>query len=144
MQPVPRAWKRVRPSHDWFYLVFFLIGWERGTSFLDQSESLKQTNLKLIFNELPLPGPRANSTQNAIVPGGTPPYKLYRYVPPQRVWFLSHFGLKTGIHFDHYGLKSGIIFEGTTGAYKRICLFNSKWIVEKEKYPKCIIQAEYY
>ena len=33
-------------------------------------------------------------------PGGggvTPLYKLYRYVPPQRVWFLSCFGLKTGI-----------------------------------------------
>ena len=29
--------------------------------------------------------------------GGTPLYKVYRYVPPQRVWFLSRFGLKTGI-----------------------------------------------
>ena len=76
--------------------------------------------------------------------GGTPLYKLYRYVPPQREWFLSSFGLKTGIDFDHYGLKSGMVFKGTTGAYKRICLFDSKWIVEKEKYPKCIIQAEYY
>ena len=37
-----------------------------------------------------------------------------------------------------------MVFEGTTGAYKRICLFNSKGIVKKEKYPKCIIQAEYY
>ena len=26
--------------------------------------------------------------------GGTPLYKVYRYVPPQRVWFLSRFGLK--------------------------------------------------
>ena len=58
--------------------------------------------------------------------GGTPLYKLYRYVPPQRVWFLSRFGLKTGIDFDHYGLKSGMVFEGTTRAYKRICLFNAK------------------
>ena len=32
--------------------------------------------------------------------GGTPLYKLYRYVPPQRVWFLSCFGLKTGIDFE--------------------------------------------
>ena len=32
--------------------------------------------------------------------GGTPLYKLYRYVPPQRVWFLSRFGLKTGIDFE--------------------------------------------
>ena len=46
--------------------------------------------------------------------GGTPLYKLYRYVPPQRVWFLSRFGLKTGIDFDHYGLKSGMVFKGTT------------------------------
>ena len=58
--------------------------------------------------------------------GGTPLYKLYRYVPPQRVWFFSCFGLKTGIDFDHYGLKSGMVFKGTIGAYKRICLFNSK------------------
>ena len=27
--------------------------------------------------------------------GGTPLYKLYKYVPPQRVRFLSRFGLKT-------------------------------------------------
>ena len=58
--------------------------------------------------------------------GGTPLYKLYRYVSPQRVWFLSRFGLKTGIDFDHYGLKLGMVYKGTTGAYKRICLFNSK------------------
>ena len=42
--------------------------------------------------------------------GGTPLYKVYRYVPPQRVWFLSRFGLKTGIDFDNYGLKSGRVF----------------------------------
>ena len=58
--------------------------------------------------------------------GSTPLYQLYRYVPPQRVWFLSCFVLKTGIDFDHYGLKSGMIFKGTTKAYKCICLFNSK------------------
>ena len=58
--------------------------------------------------------------------GGTPPYKLYRYVPPQKVWFLSRFGLKTGIDFDHYGLKSGMVYKGTTGAYKRICLLQQQ------------------
>ena len=68
-----------------------------------------------------------NSLDQAPPPeGGTPLYKLYRYVPPQRVWLLSRFGLKTGIDFDHYGLKSGMVFDGTTGAYKRICLFNAK------------------
>ena len=36
--------------------------------------------------------------------GGEGLYKLYRYLPPQRVWFLSRFGLKTGIEFVHFGL----------------------------------------
>ena len=41
-----------------------------------------------------------------IIPGGTPLYKLYiRYVRHQRVWFLSHFGLKWGLDFDHFGPK---------------------------------------
>ena len=31
--------------------------------------------------------------------GGTPLYKPYRYVPPQRVGFLDLFGLKTGVDF---------------------------------------------
>ena len=53
---------------------------------------------------------------------GTPLYNLYRYVPPQRVSFLSRFGLKTVIDFDHYGLKSGMVFKETTRAYKRIIL----------------------
>ena len=77
--------------------------------------------------------------QSLTIPGGTP-----LYVPPQRVWFLSRFGLKMGIDFDHYGLKLGMVYKGTTGAYKRICLFNSKLIVEKVKYPKYIIRAEFY
>jgi len=43
--------------------------------------------------------------------GGTPPYKVYRYVPPQRVWFLSRFGLKTGIDFEYFGLKLGMVIK---------------------------------
>ena len=62
-------------------------------------------------------------------PGGTPLYNPNRYVPPQRVWFLGLFGLKTGnIHFAHFGLESGVVFEGTAGVYKHIYRFNSKWI----------------
>jgi len=45
--------------------------------------------------------------------GGTPLYKVYRYVPPQRVWFLSRFGLKTGIDFEHFGMKLGMVIGGT-------------------------------
>ena len=37
--------------------------------------------------------------------GGTPLYQVYRYVLPQRVWFLSSFGLKTGKDYKHFGLK---------------------------------------
>ena len=47
------------------------------------------------------------------VGGCTPLYKLYRYVPPQRVWFLSRFGLKKGID---YGLKSGGFSLGDHGS----------------------------
>ena len=50
------------------------------------------------------------------------------YVPPQRVWFLRRFGLKTGIDFAPFGQESGMVFEETTGAYERIYRFNSKWI----------------
>ena len=34
-------------------------------------------------------------------------------MPPQRVWVLSRFGLKTGIDFEHFGLKLGMVIEGT-------------------------------
>ena len=53
--------------------------------------------------------------------GGTPLYQVYRYVgyvPPQRVWFLSRFGLKTDIDFEHFGLKLGMVIGETfTKAY---------------------------
>jgi len=45
--------------------------------------------------------------------GGIPLYKVYRYVPPQRVWFLSRFGLRMGIDFEHFGLKLGMVIGGT-------------------------------
>ena len=53
--------------------------------------------------------------------GGTPLYKLYKYVPPHQVEYLRHFGLKKGIHFADFGLESGMVFEGTTGVYEHIC-----------------------
>ena len=67
-------------------------------------------------------------------PGGTPLYKLYRYVPPHLVGFFGRFGLKTGLDFAHFGLESGMVFGGTTRVYKRIYRFNSKWVRKKEKY----------
>ena len=63
-------------------------------------------------------------------PGGgggvTPLYKSYRYVPPQRVWFVGLFSLKTGIHFAHFGPESGMVFKGTKGAYERVYRFYFK------------------
>ena len=69
--------------------------------------------------------PFDNGAGEGLAPGGggTSVYKVYRYVPPQRVWFLSRFGLKTGIDFEHFGLKLGMVIGGTfTKAYKLIFL----------------------
>ena len=62
----------------------------------------------------------------ACSPGGTPSYKLYRYVPPHRVRFLRRFDLKRGKHFAHFGLESGMVFEGTTGLSERLYRSSSK------------------
>ena len=49
--------------------------------------------------------------------GGAPLYKPKSgYVQPQRVWFSSRFGLKTGIDFAHFGLESGMVYEGNYGS----------------------------
>ena len=76
-----------------------------------------------------------NRTKTAHYPGGggglggTPLYKVYRYVPPQRVWFLSRFGLKTGIDFDNYGLISGRVF-GAENIYESLqTYFSSQYVI---------------
>ena len=76
------------------------------------------------------------------IPGGTPFYEPCRYVLPQRVGFLRCFGLKTGIEFAHFGLESGMVFEGITGVYERICLINSKRIVQKDRI-KCKFEMDF-
>ena len=58
--------------------------------------------------------------------GGEGLYKLYRYLPPQRVWFLSRFGLKKGMDFAHFCLNRVLVFEGTTGVYELILHLSSK------------------
>ena len=63
--------------------------------------------------------------------GGTPLYKLYRYVPPHRVGFLLRSGLKTLSPFRS-GIGYG--FWGNYGVYERIYRFNSEWVRKKEKY----------
>ena len=52
--------------------------------------------------------------------------KLYMYVPPQRVGFLKHFGLKTSVDFAYFVLESGLVFEEATRVYERIYHFSSK------------------
>ena len=76
----------------------------------------------MFVSDLFLPGPGGGGGGGR----GTTLYKLYRYVPPQRVGFFSRFGLKTGLHFTDFDLKSGWVFEGTTGVYEHFCRFNSK------------------
>ena len=70
--------------------------------------------------------------RSTLRPGDTPLYKPYRYVPAQRVWFLSLFGRITGIHFAHFGLEASMVFEGTMGVYERIDSFRSKWVRKKK------------
>ena len=67
-----------------------------------------------------------------LIPGGTPLYKLYRFLSPYRVGFLRRFGLKTNVYFGHFCLESGMGFEGTTGVYKRIYRFKSKRVRKKK------------
>ena len=45
--------------------------------------------------------------------GGTPLYKPYRYVPPQRVWF-----------WRRYGLKAVTVYQGTTVVCECVRRFN--------------------
>ena len=47
----------------------------------------------------------------------------YRYVLPQRVWFLLHFGLKMGVDFAYFGLNSGMVFEGKLECINVLILF---------------------
>ena len=55
---------------------------------------------KLLFeNELRFSKTNSNFRQQTSGGGGTPLYKPYTAVPPQRVGFLRFFGLKTGIDF---------------------------------------------
>ena len=42
--------------------------------------------------------------------GGTSLHLPYRYVPPQSVWFMRRFGVKTGIDFTYFGLSSVMVF----------------------------------
>ena len=56
----------------------------------------------------------------------TQKFHVIRYVPPQRVWLLGLFGLKTAIHFAYFCMESSIVFEGNTGVHERSFRFNSK------------------
>ena len=75
-------------------------------------------------------------------PGGDPLYKPVRQLPPQRVWFLRRFGLKTGIDFAHSGLESSMVFEETKEVYERIVNKKEREICEFDaKFKKCFLLA---
>ena len=69
-------------------------------------------------------------------PGGTPLYKLYKYVPLHRVGFLRRFGLTTGIHFAHFGLEWGhernLFFDSLSSRGKKI--FNKEVFLALKNY----------
>ena len=64
--------------------------------------------------------------------GCTPIYKSYRYVLPQRVGFLRHFGLKTDIDFAHFGLESGMTFRGNYESVSTYLSFQFQ-MIKKER-----------
>ena len=57
---------------------------------------------------------------------GIPLYILYRYVPPQRVWFLQRFGLKNGYRL--YLFSSGIVYS-FLGSYIWECINACAFVV---------------
>ena len=71
--------------------------------------------------------------------GGTPLYKLYRYVPPRRVAFLRRFGLKMSIHFANFGLESGMVFEEL-----RQCMnvLSFQFKMSKKELKKCELEMD--
>ena len=112
------VWVGIRPK----YIAGFEKR-ERRAGFLSYRESGIRQNLGTGSSGLPFPDPEPR------VGGVLPYYKPYRYMPPQRVGFLSRFDPKTGIDFVHFCLDSGMVFEGTTRTaemYERIYRFNSK------------------
>ena len=66
--------------------------------------------------------------------GGTPLYKPYGYVPPQREGFLCRFSLKTGIHFAHFGLESGMVFEEAPCERVNVFIVSGPSESKKEQY----------
>ena len=84
------------------------------------------------------PGGGAPQYQVCAAPRGQPRSQgLFPGLGCQGVWFLSRFGLKTGIDFEHFGLKLGMVIGGTFAkAYKLIFLPSirgKKLVREKEK-----------
>ena len=89
-----------------------------------------------------LPAPCSVHSTNSLIPGvGVLPHISHLGMcppsppsppPKKKVWFLRRFGLKTGIHFAHFGLESGMVYEGTTGVYEPILLFQFQMNTEKE------------
>ena len=82
----------------------------------------------LLYKQLPQETGQVSSGGEG---GGGGGYSLYLpcligMCRPKGCGFLHRFGLRTDIDFTHFDLNSGKVSEGTTGVYKRVCLFNSK------------------
>ena len=65
---------------------------------LTETGSLLYCNARITF----LAGIKINFN---LSPRGSPFYLPSRYVPPQKVWVLRSFGLKTGIDFAYFSLN---------------------------------------
>ena len=83
----------------WFQDIFWKLDWISRCGI--KTESICEY-CSLCLSSFPVAGtvPQLYSARKGEGGGGrgTHLYKPYRYVPPQRAWYLGLFGLKTGIH----------------------------------------------
>ena len=64
---------------------------------------------------------------------GTPLYLPYRYVRPQKLWFLRRFDLKTGMEIAYFGLSSGKVFKGIRECVNVSVVWTTKWIRKRDR-----------
>ena len=78
-------------------LFLLLLFFSRVKSIVRRSVSIYLSIYLTIIPRVSVGYEMVDSQRGAYPAGGTPLYKLYRYVPPDRVRYLRRFGLKTGI-----------------------------------------------
>ena len=96
-----------------------LLSLDRKNSIFPKVTKASTSGQRIDYN-----GGRGSERTAAPPRGGTPLYKPYRYVPPQRVGFLLYGIWKLGLDFAHFSLESSMVYEGITFVYQFVCRFS--------------------